>query len=357
VRVRVAAAVAALLATGLIAGCGGGDDDEGSGAEPAQANDPFYGVISAEPLPGASELERLGRGRVGTLRVNLAWGVVQGGPYADYDWSHYDPVVRRAAENGIRVLATVYSTPSWAAPSPETPPLGSLRAPFGNFVRAAVERYGAGGTFWAEHPDVPKLPIADWQAWNEPNYALFWKPNPDPGQYLELLREFSSVIRDADPEARILLGGLFPTPADGISLERFLSALYEDGARALFDAVALHPYSRTPNEAVARVEQAREVMRRFGDPEKPIWITEVGWASRGTPPGLVVGPARQADYVRQMFELAAADRDRLGIAGVVWYSLNDTPGPLWVGHCGLFRLDGSPKPAWEAFVEVAGDGA
>ena len=27
-----------------------------------------------------------------------------------------------------------------------------------------------------------------------------------------------------------------------------------------------------------------------------------------------------------MFELAAAQRERLGIAGVIWYSLNDTPG-------------------------------
>jgi hypothetical protein len=95
-------------------------------------------------------------------------------------------------------------------------------------------------------------------------------------------------------------------------------------------------------------------MRRFRDDEKPIWITEVGWASRGTPPGLVVGSRGQADYLRQTFELAAAGRDRLWIAGVVWYSLTDTPGPLWVGHYGLFKLAGAAKPAWSAFVQVAG---
>jgi hypothetical protein len=105
---------------------------------------------------------------------------------------------------------------------------------------------------------------------------------------------------------------------------------------------------------IGRVDQAREVMRRFGDAEKPIWITEVGWASAGTPPGLVVGPAGQADYLRQLFELAVANRDRVGIAGVVWYSLNDTPGPLWVGHCGLFKLDGAAKASWSALVEVTG---
>jgi polysaccharide biosynthesis protein PslG len=337
----------------LIASCGGGGD-EGTGGEGARGNDPFYGVISAEPLPGPAELARLGDGGVGTLRINLAWGSVQSGPDAPYDWSHYDPVVLRAAKSGVRVLATVYSTPSWAASTAEIPPLDSDLSGFEDFARAAARRYGAAGTFWADHPDVPKLPISDWQLWNEPNSPLFWKPSPNAGQYLSLLRGFSSAVKGVDPAARILLGGLFPTPTGGISLDDFLSALYEGGGRRLFDAVALHPYARTPRIALDRVEQARGVMRRFGDADKPIWITEVGWASRGTPPGLVVGPAGQADYLRQTFELALADRDRLGIAGVVWYSLNDTPGPLWVGHCGLFTLDGVAKPSWKALVELTG---
>jgi polysaccharide biosynthesis protein PslG len=350
---RGAALALPAIVAALLAGCGGGDDDD-STSSAAKANDPFYGVISAEPLPGAAELARLGDGGAGTLRINLAWGSVQSGPYAPYDWSHYDPVVRGAAENGVRVLATVYSTPSWVESTAEIPPLGSSLAGFENFVRAAVTRYGADGTFWKEHPEVPELPVVDWQAWNEPNFALFWKPNPAPGQYLTLLRAFNSAVKGVDPDARIILGGLFPTPTDGISMEDFLTALYESGGRELFDAVALHPYARTPRDALARVAQARAIMRRFGDAEKPTWITEVGWASRGTPPGLVVGPAGQADYVRQTFELAAADRERLGIAGVVWYSLNDTPGPLWVGHCGLFTVDGTAKPAWKAYAEVAG---
>ncbi len=355
-RSRAVPAVAALIIAVLV-GCGGGSDDEGSGAEPAQANDPFYGVISAEPLPGGARLARLGDGGVGTLRINFAWGSAQSGPDAPYDWSRYDPVVKGAAENGVRVLATVYSTPSWAVATAEIPPLGSSLSGFEDFTRAAVRRYGADGTFWKDHPDVPNLPIIDWQLWNEPNSPLFWKPHPDSAQYLELLRAFSPLVKGIDPEARILLGGLFPTPTGGITMERFLEDLYDGGARRLFDAVAVHPYSLTPGKALDRVKQARDVMRRFGDADKPIWITEVGWASRGTPPGLVVGLSRQADYVRQTFELAAAERDRLGIAGVVWYSLNDTPGPLWVGHCGLFRLDGFPKPAWEAFAQVAGDSA
>jgi polysaccharide biosynthesis protein PslG len=352
VRSRAGVALLALACAAAIAGCGGGGGGDAS-ASP-HANDPFYGVISAEPLPDWGQLAQLDDGGVGTLRVNLAWGSVQSGPGAPYDWSHYDPVLLGAARGGVRVLATVYSSPTWAASTAEVPPLGADLRGFQNFARAAVERYGSDGTFWDEHPDVPKLPITDWQLWNEPNSPLFWKPAPDANGYLRLLRAFNSAVKGSDPAARILLGGLFPTPHDGISLDDFLSALYDGGGRDLFDAVALHPYARTPRDAIDRVAQARQIMRRFGDDDKPIWITEVGWASRGTPPGLVVGPAGQADYVRQIFQLASDARDSLGIAGVVWYSLNDTPGPIWVGHCGLFTVDGSPKPAWDAFTQVAG---
>jgi hypothetical protein len=201
------------------------------------------------------------------------------------------------------------------------------------------------------------MPMSDWQLWNEPNSRLFWKPAPSPSGYLELLRGFSRAVHSADPGAQVLLGGLFPTPRGDVTMVTFLTELYRLGGGQFFDAAAVHPYAANPQRAIAATAELRSLMNRSGDPDKPIWITEVGWASTGTRPGLIVGPTRQADYVRQTFQLALAARDRLRIAGVVWYSLSDTPGPLWVGHCGLFRLDGSAKPAWEAFTKVAGGNA
>ena len=38
---------------------------------------------------------------------------------------------------------------------PEYPPLGSALPGFTSFVRAAVARYGSGGTFWRQHPELP----------------------------------------------------------------------------------------------------------------------------------------------------------------------------------------------------------
>ena len=344
-------ALSALLALALIGGCGGGGNEGGQASRPPPG---FYGVISAEPLPGAAELARMGRGRVGTLRVNVAWGSVQGAPGARYDWSHYDPVIAGAARNGIRVLATVYSSPTWAEPTPEYPPLGSRLPEFQDFARAAVRRYGSNGSFWRRNPGLPRLPVTDWQLWNEPNSPLFWKPVPDAGDYLTLLRGFDSAVRAADPAARIMLGGLFPTPRGGIDMTDFISALSRGGGGGLFDAAAVHAYAAAPRNALAWVERARAALDRAGDSGARLWITEVGWASGGEPSGLTVGPERQADFLTQTFELGARERERLGLDGVIWYSLDDEPGPLWPGHCGLFTLDGQAKPSWSSFVELTG---
>jgi polysaccharide biosynthesis protein PslG len=309
-------------------------------------------VISAEPLPSADQLARMGRGKVGTLRINLAWGSVQAGPHAGYDWSHYDGVIGDAAKNGIRVLPTVYSSPTWAEPTPEYPPLGERLPEFEDFARAAVERYGTNGNFWKQNPGIPRMPITLWQLWNEPNSPLFWKPTPDPGDYLALLRGFDSAARGADPHARILLGGLFPDPAGGITMQAFMSALYRGGAEGLFDAAAIHPYAANPTIALARTEQLRRAMDRAGDHVAGLWISEVGWASGGDPSGLTVGPERQADYLRRTFQLEAEHRVELGLRGVIWYSLNDAAGSVWPAHCGLFNLDGTAKPSWGAFTDL-----
>jgi hypothetical protein len=355
-RITSAVALLALLCALAVAGCGGGGDDGGGSKA---ANDPFYGVVSAD-LPDESTLARLGRGGVGTLRVNMAWGNVQPHPSSGFDWDLYDRVIGNAARNGVRVLATVFSSPTWAEPTPETPPVsGGALAAFQYFAAAAAARYGSKGTFWRDHPDIPKVPIRDWQLWNEPNSPLFWKPAPNVDDYITLLRAFSGTVKAVDPTARILLAGLFPTPRlrGGVSLDSFLSEIYRKGGADLFDAVAVHPYAATPQIALDRVAAARRLMDRFGDDDAPIWITEVGWASTGRPPGLVVGEQGQADYLTRVYELAEEKRESLKIAGVVWFSLHDTPGPIWVGHCGLFTVDGAPKPAWDAFADVAGGSA
>jgi polysaccharide biosynthesis protein PslG len=315
----------------------------------------FYGVIPATD-PDATEIARMGAGRVGTMRINLVWASVQSNSPSQFDWGHYDNLIGAAAQNGIRVLPTIYGTPSWAAARQNHPPSKAHLGDFGAFVRAAAERYGANGTFWAQHPEIAKLPVIDWQLWNEVNSPSFWYRKPSAKQYVGLLRVMRAGIKAGDPGGRVILAGLFPTPVvrKGVSLDRYLGAIYKRKAKPLFDAVAIHPYSTTPRDALRRLRDLRRLMARFKDKRTPVWVTELGWATGGNPTPLTVSPQRQANYLRRAFNLLAANRGRLRIHGVVWYSWRDLPGGIWFNHTGLFSQDLQPKPSWNAFVSLTG---
>ncbi len=315
----------------------------------------FYGVVAAND-PDSTEIARMGAGKVGTLRINFVWGAVQQAAAAPYDWSHYDALIGAAAQQGIRVLPTVYSSPTWVAARPNYPPSHDHFGDFQAFVHAAAERYGGSGTFWEANPRIPKLPIVSWQLWNEVNSPTFWYAKPKAKQYAALLRVFSDGIKSADPAAKIVLAGLFPTPRirHGIRLDRYLPALYRAKSKSAFDAVAVHPYATTPKQALRAVHETRRIMSRFQDSKAQLWITEIGLASGGIPTPLTVPPQRQATYLRKSFGLLAANRRRLRIAGVVWYSWRDIPSGIWFDNTGLFTQDLTPKPSWSAFTALTG---
>jgi hypothetical protein len=315
----------------------------------------FYGVMAASD-PSPTEIARMGAGKVGTLRINFVWGAVQPNPGTPLNWAYYDAIIGPAAQQGIRVLPTVYSSPSWAAARPNFPPDKAHLADFQNFVRGAAARYGSNGSFWAEHPEIPKLPVIDWQLWNEVNSPSFWFHKPNPKQYVKLLRVFSAGIRSGDPAAKVILAGLFRTPRirHGIFLDRYLPAVYRAKAKPLFDGVAVHPYATTPREALTAVRDTRRIMSRFKDKKAKLWITELGWATGGSATPLTVSPQRQAGYLRKSFGLLAKNRGKLKLAGVIWYSWRDIPGGIWFQHTGLFTSDFDPKPSWSAFVGLTG---
>ncbi len=318
----------------------------------------FYGVIPAVD-PSTSEINRMGDGHLGTLRINFYWGAVQPSGPQGYDWSHYDQVIGDAAANGIRVLPTVYGSPPWVARRPNLPPLGAHLGDFRRFVEAAAGRYGHDGTFWQQHPAIPRLEVDWWQLWNEVNSPSFWTRKPNPKQYVRLLRKFHAGIRAGDPQAQIVLAGLFPTPQvkHGMTGDRFLQGVYRNRAKPLFDATALHPYSTTPKQALARVRDMRRTMARYRDRKARLWLTEIGWATAGPKTALTVSAKRQAAYLRRTYRLMADERKRYRIPGVIWYSWRDVPGGIWFQHTGLFTSGLRPKPAWNAFVGLTGGSA
>ena len=68
-----------------------------------------------------------------------------------------------------------------------------------------------------------------------------------------------------DSRARVLLGGLFPTPRGDITMVSFLTQLYRLGGGRLFDAAAVHPYAANPQRAIDSTAELRSLMDRHGD--------------------------------------------------------------------------------------------
>jgi hypothetical protein len=133
--------------------------------------------------------------------------------------------------------------------------------------------------------------------------------------------------------------------------------MYRAGAKGTFDALAIHPYARDTAGVVAAIAQARRIMDSHGD-HAPIWVTEVGWASGGPPSDFTAGPLGQARLVRSTLRTLAAQRAVLGLRGLVYFGLRDSPvypggHDFWGLHTGLLRLGGARKPAFAAFKNAA----
>jgi hypothetical protein len=321
--------------------------------------------------PDASEFEAMRLGGVSTYRWLISWAAVQSNPDSEPDWASTDRVVTRLAENRITPLPFVWGSPCSVvgcgrdapAPAPSQPPIGSPRArlAWAAFLTRLVDRYGPKGTFWSASPSTPYNPITTWQVWNEQNSPRSYSPSPSPEGYAELLAISARAIRSRDPEARILLGGMFGNPGGRGAIEAgaFLDDLYRiPGTERDFDAVAVHPYAPDTAGVTQQVREIRAVVESHGDAKTPIWVTELGWGASETGRGKLVDTVDgQARMLRDVFRLLLARSDDWNLADVLWYAWRDTPGePVcdWCATAGLFDVEGGARPAWTAYAELAG---
>lgn len=187
------------------------------------------------------------------------------------DWgaiSQLDKELKNASELDKKVILIVRSTPVWARVDSNSP-CGAIKpgeyAAFGNFMYDAVKRYS-----------VPPYNVKFWELYNEPDFPNntnnppygdphgCWGDSGDPynnGQaYGEMLKVVYPKIKDADPEAEVLVGGLLldcdPRPnsyepgksvcdihnPSYTSQPNFLEGILLAGAGNSFDGVSFHAY-------------------------------------------------------------------------------------------------------------------
>jgi hypothetical protein len=343
----------------------------------------FVGVMADQPVwPNplvdlGQQLDAMVASGVQTLRVVFDWSAAQ--PYKSWsqvpssersqftdvhgiptNFSATDQLVGEASRRGLTVLPIILGAPGWDGQTYKGGFVVLPRAdgPYAAFARALVRRYGPRGSFWSAYQYSLKLPIRMWQIWNEPNVRVFWPPQPYYSRYLALLRAAHDAIKAADPGAKVVLAGL--PNYSWVELAR----MYRRGARKLFDVVALHPYTRSPQGVITILSYVRGVMNRFGDRRKPMIADEISWPSslgrttHGVGYDFQTTPAGQARRVAQVLPLLAKNRRRLGLASFYYYDWagQDRPNYIVFDFSGLLHWDGasfSAKPALAAFTRAA----
>ena len=328
----------------------------------AQAPPGFIG-ISPQSAPNEADYGLMEEAGVTSLRLPLSWAQVEpvSPAFVTPNWSGFDPGVELAARHGMRVLPFVTGSPRWIAPEQRLEPAhGWQRRAWGSFLREAVRRYGSGGTFWWENPDLPYLPIRDWEIWNEPNIVTFGRADPE--LFAPLLRVSGRAIHSVDRGAKAILGGLFGRPLQippNVSSGDYLSRLYRArNVKRFFDGVALHPYVATAAAMRPQIRNLRRVMRIHHDADTPIYVTELGWGSNSFQTRWERGPQGQARELDQAFSMLAGHRRSWRIGGVWWFTWADAYGGCqFCDSAGLLTENREAKPSWYRFNAWTGGNA
>ena len=313
----------------------------------------FFGVMYDHGIETAADdvqdtaWDGMASSGVETVRTVFDWSAAQPrGRGSEFDFERTDGVVRRAALRNLDVLPVVMYSPKWARAYRNrftSPPRS--RADYVTYLAALVERYGPDGTYWADHPELPKHPLREWQIWNEPHLTAYWAasqhgPYGYAREYPLLLRASYNIVKSLDPGAKIVMAGITQRAWEEIEV------LYQRGVKPYFDVAALQIFPQTVRRSAKATALYRAALNRRGDRRKPIYLTEITWpASKGkTDPiahQIQDTPRGMATKLGQMYAKMAGRRRSLGVGKVFWYTWSSPYGRGGSNfhYTGLMRFD------------------
>lgn len=370
--------LAALALSAVVAGCGGP-----APTSPAAPKAPrgFFGVNgqSLRPLAGTRhgalldrQLAAVEAGGLSFVRAPFDWTQVEPKPpprgRATYDFHRTDAWVAALARHRLTwyLQGIGVPTPRWAA-SPASARVCGYRAtpgavgPFAALMARMAKRYGARGSFWRTHRNLPYEPARWFEIWNEPNFASFWCPKPQAARFARLALVSAVAIHAADSKAAVVLGGLAPFKRTGqqpggyghVGLAPFLRRVMaaEPRLRHEIDVVGVHTYGRDPRVLMRELAIDRNALRSAGIRRKPMSLNEVGWPTAG--PG-AVPERRRAVYYRQLTRAITSTGCGLdSFAPFAWTTpqLNPSNPNDWFGIAS--PTSGQPYPSGSAYLDTA----
>jgi hypothetical protein len=300
------------------------------------------------------EIALLGQLGVGRLRHDVDWAVIEsteGSP----SWTTHDRVAIAADNQGIQLLFVITGTPAWAragGSGGHFKPPGDV-ADYAAFCTAAVNRYKPGGTLGLTRG------VTTWEVWNEPNIPDFWEGGANAAAYAALLQAAYTAIKAAHSDSIVIMAGMSRADTFGGSIRGadFLTSVYAAGAGSSFDHVAFHPYSfpyfpagGTDNNGWKQMLDFRAVMVANGQSSKKVWLTEYGAPTGGT------SAVSETNQARMASEAIRVSRSYQWAGPLFWYELRDgnsSEPTISNEHFGLLETNGTEKPAWTTFSDVA----
>jgi hypothetical protein len=229
-------------------------------------------------------------------RTDALWEATEPRPPTDgmhhWVWTFDDRIAGELAQHGLTWLPAIDYSVSWAqsvAGQDHSPPRSADE--YAAYAQAFAARYGVGGTFWQQHPEITARPVTTIEIWNEPDNGDFWTPTPDPAGYARLYLTARAAVDAVDPAARVIIGGL-------ISPDTTLPAMVhaEPGLVGHVDGVGIHPYG-TPPVVVSRIREARRTLDALHMAAVPLYATEFGWTTSPTGAPAYVPTARRTAWI------------------------------------------------------------
>ena len=327
-----------------------------------------------EPEKRAQSLQMIADAGFHWIRQSFPWYDIEIHGKGDFEdrrhepyrsaWDKYDNIVELTEQYGLAIIARLEAPPEWSRHD------GAARGAFGppddvtdyvDYVGAVVERYRGRIRFY--------------QIWNEPNIYPEWGNQPvDPEAYTELLCLAYARIKAIDPQAVIISGAMAPTAElgtwntayEGNNLMDvvFLQRMYDAGASACFDVMAVNDYMlwSGPTDHRMRPTQGqvnfsrplwvRDVMVVNGDAHKSIWISEMN--SNAAPEGIEARYGRvtleqQARYAPLAYERIQREWPWVGVT-TVWFfkRASDAERDQPFYYFRMVEPDFTPLPLYES---------
>jgi len=281
----------------------------------------------------AKDFRWMGENNVGWLRQPFNWPNIE--PIKGmFNFWQTDFWVSEAAKNNVAVLPILMRTPAWAGPEMNGP--ARDLNDWSNFVKKIVGRY--------------KDRVKYWEIWNEPDSQFF---QGTPEQYAEVLKVAYKAIKETDPEAQVLIGGVADLEKEVESKNHhFLKQVLDAGAGNYFDVFAFHGYGgMTPQDPVGPAIRAAKKIRDEYNGKWPLWITEFGVPTGGKD---AFSEEEQAKILEKAIKTCHHENVPL-----IWHRLHDL-NPAEKGEreasYGIIRFDGTHKPAYDVLLNLLKEG-